>query len=189
MALEIKDTFNVNGQGIAVLLTDATGSYNASNLGGYGTPNPATSAVTADSCSITVPNTGTYLATGSTYTFNTFGTFPTTDTTLEYAIQSYSLGQGSGELLATGVYKLVRTVSVGSTDYTYTNYYLVVPRIEQAVYQLLLSGNCCDCTNYLYLYNMYTLMNLAFSYGEINKSICELNNLINALNALGYTNL
>jgi len=189
MALEIKDTFNVNGQGNAILLTDATGSYNASNTGGYGTPNPDTSDITADSCSITLPNSSTYLSTGSTYTFDVFGTFPTTDTTLEYSIQSYSLGQGSGELLATGVYKLVRTASVGSTDYTYTNYYLVVPRVEQAVYQLLLSGNCCDCRDYTYLNDMLTLVQLAFSYGEINKSLCELNELINALNALGYTNL
>ena len=189
MALQIKDTLGTNGQGNALLITDATGIYNGSNTGGFGTPNPETSDVTSDECIIIVPNSSTYLATGNSYTFNTFGTFPTTDQTLEYSIQSYSLGQSSGEILATGVYKLTRNVGVGASNYGYTNSYLVIPRIEQAVYQLLLSGSCCDCRDYTYLNDMLTLVKLAFSYGEINKSLCELRALSNALLSLGKTNL
>lgn len=191
MALAIKNTLNTNGQGNALLLTDNTGIYNGSNLTGYGSPNPATSDFATYVSVITVPNPSTYLATGNAYSFSIWDTFPTTDTTLQYTINSSSLGQASGELLATGVYQLTTTAGTDtdpSVLYTYTNSYLVVPKIEQAIYQLLLSDSC-DCNKYLYLNDMYTLMNLAWSYGEQQKALYELNKLVNALLSLGFTGI
>ena len=189
--LIIKNTLNTNGQGNALLLTDATGAYNGSNLTGYGSPNPEIADFATYVTEVTTPNSGTYLPTGSTYSFDIWDYFPTIDTTLEYIINSSSLGQGTGELLPTGVYSITSTAGTSadpSVLYVYTNEYLVVPKIEQAIYQLLL-GNICDCNKYLYLNDMYTLMNLAWSYGKKNEALYELNKLSNALLSLGKTNI
>ena len=187
-----KNTLDTNGQGNALLLTDATGAYNGSNLTGYGSPNPVTSDFATYNVAIATPNSGTYLPTGSTYTFDIWDYFPTTDTTLQYTINSSSLGQGASELLPTGVYQLTTTAGTNtdpSVLYVYTNEYLVVPKIEQAVYQLLLSGSCDCVEQYLYLNDLLTLVNLAWSYGKKNQALYELNKLSNALLSLGITGL
>lgn len=188
MSIVLNDNVVANEQGTALLITDTTGIYNVSNTGGYGTPNPATSAFTTDECTITIPNGNTFLATGSAFTITLYPTFPTEDETLEITISADQLGQSAGDLLATGVYKFERVATASSVDYSYTNYYLVYPKVKQAVWQLTLSSYTVNPA-YIEMNDMLSLIELAWSYGEQNKAIYTLQKLINLLIKYGKTNL
>ena len=187
MAIVLKNDITTNESGTALLLTDTTGAYNISNTGGYGTPNPATSTFTADSCVITTPATSLQ-PTGSAFTITLYPDFPTTDETLEISIASSQLGQGTGALLATGIYKFERTAT-STTDYTYTNYYLFFPKVRQAVWQLNLASALDTSTAVQQMLDMVTLIDLAWSYGETEKATYTLQKLINNLAKYGKTNL
>lgn len=192
MALVERNTLTTTPSATGLLITDATGLYaNPGNTGGYETPNPSVSDFISYVSTITVPNSSTYLATGTAYPIDLFGIFPTTNESVEQTITSAQLGFGANTIIATGIYKLYTVASTATDDYTYTNYYLFFPRVTQAIAQLRLAGgcDCCNAEDYQAMTNMADLICLQWSYGQQNRALCTLQELINLLGKFGKTDL
>lgn len=180
MSFTLNTNFTTTPDGSSFLIYDTTGTGST----GYGAPNPVVSDFISDSVVITLPAVD-FWPTGSSYTIDLFGDFPTTNTDLSQTIYGTELGMDG--LVTTGVYDILRTIGDNDSPqntYTYTSRYLFYPKVYQAVCELALTGTPLTEFNY-----MLWLINLSWSYGEQNKALYELQKLINLLAKYGKSNL
>lgn len=128
-----------------IKITETTGIFSSSNLGGYETPNVLLSAITSATLIITSPSLVTY-----TINLFTLG-FPSSNSNFNYTIPTTTLGLTNIE---DGQWVFIYTVSNGTTSFTSTKYSLFYCNSECCVSKKLanLKLEDCDCcktdTNY-----------------------------------------
>lgn len=128
----------------SLIFQETTGAYSATNTGGWGNPNRATSTATTAVLTITPPN-------GTSYDVNLFtSSFPTTNTSQEYEIEATSIGQSSGSKWPDGIYTFVYTVTTvsGTTEiYTQTVKQAFYCQVKCCVYSMFTDIDLdCDCS-------------------------------------------
>lgn len=97
MAFQIRKTVELATNAKSFVVTETTGAYSASNTGGYGTPNVATSSATASVIEITKWQDTT------TYSVSAYSTFPSS-ARATFTINNTDIGLASTEVIADGVY-------------------------------------------------------------------------------------
>lgn len=133
-----------------IKITETTGVYSTSNLGGYGSPNNTLGSITSSTLTITSPSSVIY-----SINLFTLG-FPSNNLSFSYTIPFTTLGLTNIE---DGQWTFVYTVSDGITSFTTTKYSLFYCNSECCVSKKLanLKLEDCDCCKTDKSYDDYVL--------------------------------
>lgn len=138
MALEPKLSICVKNACSTLVISETTGAYSATNVGGYGTPNPATGDVSAASLKIIAPDETEY-----TINLLTEG-FPNTNSSFEYEIPSADVDDRTN--IEDGYWQFIYTVTASGTDYIGTTSAILHCNISCCINKMLLNLDTdCDC--------------------------------------------
>lgn len=122
-----------------LIFNETTGIYDVDlNLGGYGTPNPATTDVTTWSIIVTLTD-------GTIVTITDPVGLPTSNSDLEYEITAGALDL---DTITDGLYTIEYTVTVGATTYTSgTQYFLFTCNIDCCINKMFarIPSTSCEC--------------------------------------------
>lgn len=153
MALEISASACLKDNCSTLRIPETTGAYNAStNTTGWGAPNPALGDVTSATLSITLPDEEdavdfdiTATVTGATIVD---GEFLLDELTME--------DFDSSGAFPDGIYDIVYTVTIGTTDYTYTAKVLFYCTVKCCIEKMRLDfqKELCGC-NWDNFWNYY----------------------------------
>ncbi len=121
-----------------------TGSYSATNTGGYGSPNPTVGSVTEATLAINLRSSD-----GTFAEYNTIDVYDTLPNVLEtpFEITAEDAGFGADSLFPDGIYEMVYSVS-GSGFSAETTQYIVLQSTINACYTeaaVTLSQCTCNC--------------------------------------------
>lgn len=128
--------------GKTIYIREMTGAYSATNVIGYGNPNPATSAFTIATLKVEKRNSdGTWTTAPSGSAINVHsgsgGIFPATNNALRYSLTAETCGYGTDASFADGIYRLT---------FTYTGTFNLLPltiATEKYIY-LIHDIECCN---------------------------------------------
>ena len=160
-------------------ITDTTGSYSAGNLGGYGAPNTANTAVAGATLTMTYGDTST------NYDCTTEVTAASSTGLAEIQIAPVSLGTN----LADGVYHFEYSINDGGTVRLTKTSVLFLGQARCCIdkLQVQVANYVCDsCETSEYtkrvdlaesLYNSLLAMGGCYKLGSINKILTKLRNL------------
>lgn len=187
MALSLKASICIGNNCRSLYFHDETGIYNATlNAGGWGSPNLAIASVTAWSIKITLPDTASTVITIS----NPAG-LPSSNTDIEYEIPMATLNS-SYTYIPDGQYKIVYSVTDGTTTYTKTLYKYFSCNLECCVAKLeakVATATDCSCDDQTIrnaLYARALLNSLKANAGCTNTTYTQ--SLLDKLNLIcGFT--
>ena len=130
----------------SITFKELTGAYDANdNTTGWGTPNEETSAATAATLSIVLPNTTTPVVIDLLDEF-----FPTTDTCSGYEISGAMVsGVGLNNNFPSGLYSFTYTVTTATVTYTETKQVYFWCTLQCCVDKLFanIDYSNCDCSH------------------------------------------
>lgn len=147
MALSLKIAICQNSDCKSVEFSETTGAYSTSNTGGWGSPNPTIADATSAILTITQPD-GTVTTIASSLLYPTF---PTTDDTVTYTIDSGDLALGDDVALPDGIYTFVYEVLTTTGVYRVQLRKALYCQAECCVNGLLakVATEGCDCSSEL----------------------------------------
>lgn len=122
-----------------IYLYDDTGSYSATNEGGFGAPNPVIGDVTADSFDIQA------VGSSDVYTIDVYPTLPNI-TGVPFEVVNTSLGLTEDDVIPDGQYIIKRTTTASGTDYVYQKRVFLVAGLQCCADEMLAEEKAdCGC--------------------------------------------
>lgn len=118
MALALAFSIALSSDGETLTITETTGTYNGAKLGGWGSPNPATTDATTATIAISLrASDGTY---GTETTVNVFDDTTPLPSSIGGSTTITATQAGYDDTYADGIYKIVYTVtgSSGGTPFS-----------------------------------------------------------------------
>jgi len=176
MALSPKIKARFKESNTLISITDITGAYSAGNVGGYGTPNDASTNVTSAIVTITYPD-------ATTQTEDV-----TTQINAQAVLGDYIFTDITPTYTADGIYTFLYTV-IGEITYTYTTKVLMLGNARCCLDKLqvkLVDQLCDECETSAYakrvdlaesLYNSALAMGGCYKLSSITKILTKLQTL------------
>lgn len=171
MALSIKLCASIDPFCKYISVKDITGPYSASNVGGWGSPNPE--QIDVDSYTLTV------LTTAGSFVFDATGYLPGAD----FSIMLDEIGPPGTEIIT-----IDASVVIGAETFVYklsVFLYCKQKKIIQDLFSKLTTPGCCDdCSDekrcyVMTAYNFLLSLEYAASVGNVNK----FNELVEVINS------
>lgn len=152
MALDVNADFQVDNVTGTVAVVDLTMPVSSTNTGGYGAPNIEIADVTDAAVAITLPDTTTFMPTGSEVIFDgasspaAFPTLPNTSYA-PFVVDGEMVGEAAGDKMPDGVYKFGYQVTDGTNTYSSTKYVLIDSTVRCCLSALAqnVDVNKCKC--------------------------------------------
>lgn len=147
--LKLKTSTCVTEGCTLMTISDVTGLYNATtNIGGWGTPNPAKSDVVTATIEITAP--GQTSSTGFDVTSAVAGSSLSAESFVLYSLSPSNIGLGS--VFTSGIYEIKYTVITEEDSYVGYSKIVVTCQekccIDKMWAKLATKAICCDCDEF-----------------------------------------